>query len=102
MRESTSGANCASASAALARRPASSASAGACAAISPMRSAAALVVRMKIASLVPTRAPSLSSVTKPSFQAVRKRLCTSGCAFSNSSSSTMASGTSRKAAVRLP
>ena len=44
----------------------------------PMRRDAALVVRMKITSVVATRAPSLTSVTNPSFQAVRNRLCTSG------------------------
>ena len=71
-------------------------------AISPMRRAAALVVRMKIVSLVAILAPSLTSVTKPSFQAVRKRLCTSGCAFSNSSSSMTEFGMSRSEAVTWP
>ena len=67
-----------------------------------MRREAALVVRMKMASLVATRAPSLTSVMKPSFHAVRKRLWTYECAFSNSSSSTIALGTSRSAAVIDP
>ena len=40
-------------------------------------SVAALVVRTKIAAVVDTWVPSEASVTKPSFQAVRKFLCTS-------------------------
>src|ERR1700738_5638654 len=36
--------------------------------------------------------PVRRSVMNPSFQALRKRLCTSGCAFSNSSSRTRESG----------
>ena len=69
---------------------------------SEMRRAAALVVRMKIVSLVGSLVPSLVSVAKPSFQAVRKRLCTSGSAFSNSSSNITERGASRSAVVTWP